>query len=409
MRKEIDVHHSHRRYEHAIEALTQDRKIIQANRKLILAFTRDLQAENITELRISKYINLLRHLSTLLAKNFEKVTVTDVKFAVANINGSEYSAWTKNDYKVTLKKFYKWLRKLPDDQEPAETSWIKTGHPKNGILPEELLTEDDIGRLAQAAENSRDRAFVECVYETGGRIGELLNLRRKHLQFDDIGAVLIFSGKTGDRRVRLITTAPALSQWMLDHPLDDPEAPLWVTLGDRNHGAPLDYGAARYALQSLAEKAKIKKRINPHSFRHARASYLANHLTEAQLGKYLGWTPGSRMPGVYVHLSGRDTDSALLKMYGIEKEENRKEQAKLTPLKCSRCRQMNDPTVRFCAKCGLPLKIEVAIEIEKQRTQADDIMNMLLDDPEVRSYLLTKLKTLGLNLSANQVVSVIQP
>lgn len=128
------------------------------------------------------------------------------------------------------------------------------------------------------------------MYETGGRIGELLNLRRKHVQFDNIGAVLIFSGKTGDRRVRLITTTPALSQWMLDHPLDDPDAPLWVTLGDRNRGAPLDYGAARYALQSLAERAKIKKRINPHSFRHARASYLANHLTEAQLGKYLGWT-----------------------------------------------------------------------------------------------------------------------
>jgi len=27
----------------------------------------------------------------------------------------------------TLKKFYKWLKKLPDNQEPAETSWIKTG------------------------------------------------------------------------------------------------------------------------------------------------------------------------------------------------------------------------------------------------------------------------------------------
>jgi hypothetical protein len=63
MHKEIDVHHSHRRYERAIEALKQDRMIIQANRKLILAFTRDLQAENITELRISKYINLLRNLS----------------------------------------------------------------------------------------------------------------------------------------------------------------------------------------------------------------------------------------------------------------------------------------------------------------------------------------------------------
>ena len=87
---------------------------------------------------------------------------------MANINRSDYSAWTKNDYKVALKKFYKWLRKLPDDQEPPETSWIKTGHPKNGILPEELLTEDDIGKLAKAAQNSRDRAFVECVYETAG-------------------------------------------------------------------------------------------------------------------------------------------------------------------------------------------------------------------------------------------------
>jgi integrase len=406
MRKEIDVHHSHRRYEHAIHALKEDWKIIEANRKLILAFTRDLQAENITELRISKYINLLRHLSRLFQKDFDKVAVVDVKAVVANINRSNYSAWTKNDYKVTLKKFYKWLRKLPDDQEPAETSWIKTGHPKNGILPEELLTEDDIGKLAKAAENSRDRAFLECVYETGGRIGELLNLRRKHVQFDDIGAVLIFSGKTGDRRVRLITTSPALSQWMLDHPLDDPEAALWVTLGDRNRGAPLDYGAARYALKSLAEKAKIKKRINPHSFRHARASYLANHLTEAQLGKYLGWTPGSRMPAVYVHLSGRDTDSALLKMYGLEKKETKKEQAKLAPLKCSRCQQMNDPTVRFCAKCGLPLKIEAALEVEQQRRQADDIMNKLLDDPEVRKYLLTKLKALTQNQSPIQVVTV---
>jgi integrase len=409
MRKEIDVHHSHRRYEHAIQALKRDPEIIEANRKLILAFTRDLQAENITELRISKYINLLRHLSALLAKSFDEATVIDVKSVVADINGSEYSAWTKNDYKVTLKKFYKWLKKTSDDQEPAETSWIKTGHPKNGILPEELLTEDDIGKLAKAAENSRDRAFVECAYETGGRVGELLNLRRKHVQFDDIGAVLIFSGKTGDRRVRLITTAPALSQWMLDHPSEDPEAPLWVTLGDRNRGASLDYGAARYALQSLAEKAKIKKRINPHSFRHARASYLANHLTEQQLGQYLGWTAGSRMPGVYVHLSGRDTDSALLKMYGIETKENRKEQAKLTPLKCSRCKQMNDPTVRFCAKCGLPLRLEVAMEVEAERKQADDIMNRLLDDPEVRSYLLTKLRKLGLNQAVEQEVSVVQP
>jgi predicted amidophosphoribosyltransferase len=82
-------------------------------------------------------------------------------------------------------------------------------------------------------------------------------------------------------------------------------------------------------------------------------------------------------------------------MYGIDKEEKKKEPAKLTPLKCPRCQQMNDPTVRFCAKCGLPLKIEAALEVEQQRERADDIMNKLLEDPEVRNLLLIKLKNLN--------------
>ena len=40
---------------------------------------------------------------------------------------------------------------------------------------------------------------------------------------------------------------------------------------------------------------------------------MANYLTEAQMNVYFGWTQGSDMPGVYVHLSGRDIDDAILK------------------------------------------------------------------------------------------------
>ena len=32
---------------------------------------------------------------------------------------------------------------------------------------------------------------------------------------------------------------------------------------------------------------------------------------------YFGWAQGSDMPGVYVHLSGRDVDDAILKANGI--------------------------------------------------------------------------------------------
>ena len=170
------------RYKRAIEALKLEKRITDRNRRLILSFIGDLQAEGISELRTSKYLYLLRQIAIMFSKNLDKVTLADTKRLVAEINKSNYAEWSKNDYKITLKKFYKWLRKLPNQQEPAETGWIRTGHPKNGTLPEELHTEEDIARLARVAENSRDHAFVLCVYETAGRIGELLNLRRKHVQ-----------------------------------------------------------------------------------------------------------------------------------------------------------------------------------------------------------------------------------
>lgn len=44
---------------------------------------------------------------------------------------------------------------------------------------------------------------------------------------------------------------------------------------------------------------------------------MANYLTEAQMNDYFGWVQGSGMPSVYVHLSGRDVDDAILKANGI--------------------------------------------------------------------------------------------
>ena len=44
---------------------------------------------------------------------------------------------------------------------------------------------------------------------------------------------------------------------------------------------------------------------------------MANYLTEAQMNVYFGWVQGSDMPSIYVHLSGRDVDYAILKANGV--------------------------------------------------------------------------------------------
>ncbi|MDQ1255196.1 MAG: integrase/recombinase XerD [Euryarchaeota archaeon] len=110
-----------------------------------------------------------------------------------------------------------------------------------------------------------------------------------------------------------------LKEWLEEHPSKDcPEAPLWFNFAKREKSLkPLRYEAIRMRLNKIAKKAGINKKIHPHLFRHSRCTHMANYLTEAQMNAYFGWVQGSGMPSVYVHLSGRDVDGAVLKANGI--------------------------------------------------------------------------------------------
>jgi len=91
------------------------------------------------------------------------------------------------------------------------------------------------------------------------------------------------------------------------------DAYLWCKV-DTRQGDPTEQISYQYIrlkiLDRARSKAGIDKPVNPHHFRHSRATVLANHFTEAQMCEWFGWVPGSSVPGRYVHLSGRDIDRA---------------------------------------------------------------------------------------------------
>jgi hypothetical protein len=231
------------------------------------------------------------------------------------------------------------------------------------------------------------------LYESGCRIGELIYLKIGPVKFDAYGAQLFVTGKTGFRRVRVVACVPYLLGWMNEHPLkNEPEAYLWLS----NRMGPFSYGGITRMLKVTSKRAGIRKKMNPHNFRHSRASYLANHLTEAQMKEYFGWTQDSKMAGIYVHLSGRDVDNALLKVYGIDNG-GQKEESLLKPRGCPRCSETNQATNKFCQKCGLPLDqaaISDVLHKDLDRHEADKILDGLLQDDEFREMFVRKLETL---------------
>ena len=319
----IDVHMYKRRLEVSLKSLSTS-KIPEDNRRDILDFHQYIIAEGLSVPRQVKYIYSLIQISDWLGKSFRDVKKADILNLVNKIEQMDYAEHTKRDYKVVIKRFFKWME--GGDEYPEEVKWIKTTLKNDGhLLPEELLTPEDVEKLINAADHPRDKALVSVLYESGCRIGEILTLRIKHISFDEYGAKIVVNGKTGMRRIRIISSVPHLATWIENHPLrDKPDAPVWVGIGTRNKNGAVQYKNVRTLIAKLAEKAGIKKRVNPHMFRHSRATHLANHLTEAQMNQYFGWVQGSDMPSTYVHLSGRDVDSAILSLYGI-KEDKKKE------------------------------------------------------------------------------------
>lgn len=377
----MDIHNKQKRLERLIERIEQSKAISKNNKKLIFDFKRYIEIEETLSVsRVERIVSILLEIAEWMDKDFDKVTKEDMTKLIEKIHSQNYKEWTIYTYKVIIKKFWKWLKKT-EDAYPEEVKWIKP-RVKNRThkLPEELLTEEDIKKLIEVADNTRDKAFVAMLYESGCRIGEIATLTIKNVSFpDSYGCIIIVSGKTGDRRIRLIEASSYLAKWISSHPFrDNPESPLWIKLCLKSAQA-ITYTAFTKILKELAVKADIKKRIHPHLFRHSRATKLANYLTEAQMKEIFGWTQASDMASIYVHLSGRDTDEAILKLHGLKKDAK-----EVKPKICPRCKHSNPITSDICEQCGLALDVKTAIEMDTIRRFGDEFFMLLMKNPNVQ-------------------------
>ncbi|MEM5853291.1 MAG: tyrosine-type recombinase/integrase [Candidatus Aenigmatarchaeota archaeon] len=354
-------------------------ELSEREKQLIDQFLRDIQLENgkkLSDRRIKKYVICLKTVKRKFLQNLINPTLEDIKNAVISIEKSNYKPKTIKDLKVILRRYLKWLNRI--NSVNLDLSWFKVGNAE-ASLPE-VLTEEEVKKLIEVTDNSRDRALVSVLYEGGLRAGELLNMKLKDVKFDSLGCVIKVNGKTGERIVRLVFSRKALCEWIEKHPFkNDPESPLWVTKYDFKNGREtfkqLKYGGLKLLLKKLGERAGIKKRIHPHLLRHSRATHVAPFLSESVMKAYFGWAMDSKMVKTYVHLSGKDVDNVVLKMYGIEN--NGKKSTLFDLIDCPKCQQKISRLDDFCPYCNYPINQRFAINTENDKKTIDIVIKFL--------------------------------
>lgn len=332
--------------------------------RVVESFYNKLVRKRFSESRKLKHLYCLKKLFSL--HDLTKIGPQELTEILEWIESTNYAPESKRDLRITLKRFLEHVGKK--DLTDFRTS-VKSRERKR--LPE-ILSDEEIEKLIKHAGSIRDKAMIALAAESGPRIEELLSMRIENVVFDDFGCYVIYpTGKTGPRKNRifgLFNNIALLKAWLDQHPFrSNPSAPLWVMRRKgHNEWVPLDYDTARTLIRKIAERAKMKKRVYWHIFRHTACTRAASFMTERQMEVYFGWIPGSKMPRIYVHLSGKDVEDSLMKHYGIKKEEDKK------LIKCSRCGKYNPPSVDYCYNCFAALKPELVRRIEELEQELEE-------------------------------------
>jgi len=396
MRTEVNMslHNYKRRFERTMQRL-EESDISAENKRVIYKFKDYCLSHGISVGKIDVYIfYLMKYVNMIDGKSIEKSTKDDVMRAIAILNQGSYSEETKKCFKIAIRRLYKIIRGVDEKGVyPDEVRWISINIKHSARkLPEELLTEEEMESIVRAGQCIRDKAILCCLAESGARISEIGLMKIKHISFEEYGARLTISGKTGTRKILVIKSVPYLQEWLNQHPLnDDPNAFVWYNQRDKLF---LNYTRIVTILKTAARRAGIKKRVYLHLLRHSRATKLASIMSDSQLKHYLGWGQGSKMAGIYIHMSGKDTDDAILISNGINIEK-KQEVPRLKPKDCLRCKTTNPATNRFCRICGFILNEAEAQEIIIKEAENQDIvrlMDRLMKNRDVMKIIAEKIK-----------------
>ena len=175
-------------------------------------------------------------------------------------------------------------------------------------LAERILPEAKIHEMIALTPEGRDRMLLRLLYATGGRVSEICATKWRHVQANgDSGQVTLF-GKGG--KTHAIVLPPSLWADFKAYRADaDDNAPVFAS---RKGGGHLDRSQVLRVVQKAARRAKIRRKVSPHWFRHAHASHAMDrgapiHVVSATLAH-----SSIAITGRYLHAKPTESSAKFL-------------------------------------------------------------------------------------------------
>lgn len=217
-----------------------------------------------------------------------------------------------------LRAFYKYLL-LENEVAVDPTELLES--PRLGRKLPSTLSLQEIDQLIHAIdlstdEGKRNKAILETLYGCGLRVSELVTLRISNLFFPD-GFIRVI-GK-GDKE-RLVPVGD-IAQNEIRHYLTDVRTHIPIKKGQEDiiflnrRGSGLSRVMVFTIIKNLAEKAGIRKKISPHTFRHSFATHLVEGGADLRAVQEMLGHESITTTEIYTHLDREYLRSTIIQYH----------------------------------------------------------------------------------------------
>jgi site-specific recombinase XerD len=191
--------------------------------------------------------------------------------------------------------------------------WVveNTPMPKRPIRLPEVLSREEVERLIQCADNPLHRVCILTLYATGVRREELVQLKIADIDGERM-VVHVRQGK--GKKDRDVMLSPRLLAELRDYwrSLDArPTTYLFPSKGPHpNLDAPMEAKSVWDAVHRAATRAKLERRVHPHTLRHCFATHLLEDGADLRTIQLLLGHADLKTTSRYLHLSERHLRAA---------------------------------------------------------------------------------------------------
>ena len=262
---------------------------------------------------------------------------------------------------------------------------------KRDLKPADMVTWEDGLKLAKATTSVQMKAIILTELDGGMRPSEFVDMNYGDCDTSPKDFIIArVTGKIGSRDVILFRCVPYLMRWLQMHPTKKKTDSLWIMENsEKSHPKEekkewsirrYDYRAMSKRLELLGKKIKLNKPLYFYNLRHSGCTIAKKDNLNPELAADKFGHSVAHYTGTYGRLDVNGVVDRFKKSYGVGK------QGKLEVAKnkrCPVCEHVNEPESDVCEKCGKPLSIKKALEVDKDnKKKISDLENQIKEMPE---------------------------